>query len=162
MRGNNIIFSGLNVAAVDAMSDESSSSRLVRQVSEICSNKLLCAIKPHISSVFVLPVKKSQAPSQVPLTVAKIMVVVKFVRRLMRDDIYAARVKLATFNRSTSNKTYINEDLLAKSLLFAKLLKLANTKKILGFWSQNNKLFVKANYGSLKKNVPIISDIDLS
>ena len=85
-----------------------------------------------ISSVFVLPVKKSQAPSQAPSTEVKSMVVVKFLRRSVRDDIYAARVKLATFNRSTSNKIIINEDLPpAKRLLFAELRKLATTKKML-------------------------------
>ena len=143
------------------MSDESSSSYLVKQVSEICSNKLQYAIEPHdISSVFVLPVKKSQAPSQAPSTIAKRMVEVKFVRRSVRDDIFAARVKLATFNRSTSNKIYINEDLSsAKRLLFAKLRKLANTKKVIGVWSQNNKSFVKANDSSLKKNVSSISEL---
>ena len=47
------------------------------------------------------------------------MAAVKFVRRLVRD-IYAARVKLASFNRSSPNKININEDLpLAKRLLFA-------------------------------------------
>ena len=91
------------------------------------------------------------------------MVVVKFVRCSVRDDIYAARVKLATFNRFTSKKIYINKDHPpAKCLIFAELRKLANTKKILGVWSQNNKLFVKANDGSLKKNVVSISDIGLS
>ena len=80
----------------------------------------------------VVYIKHSQAPS----TVAIRIVVVKFVRRSMRDDIYAARVKFATFNRSTSNKICINENLPpAKCLLFAELRKLANTKKILGIWS---------------------------
>ena len=145
------------------MNDESLPSRLVEQVIEICSNKLQYAIEPlDILSVFVLPVKKSQAPSQVPSTVAKRMVVDKFVRRSVRNDIYAAREKLATFNRSTSNKIIINEGLPpAKRLLFAELRKLANTKKIIGVWSWNNKIFVKANDGSFKKNVLSISDISL-
>ena len=39
MQRDNLIFSGLNIAAADAMSDERSSSRLAKQVSEICSNK---------------------------------------------------------------------------------------------------------------------------
>ena len=162
--GANLISSGLNIAAEDAMSDKSSSSRLVKQVSEICSNKLQYAIEPQdISSVFVLPVKKSQTPLQAPSSVAKRMVVVKFVQSSVRDDIYAARIKLATFNRSTSIKIYINEDLpSAKLLLFAELRKLANTKIILNVWLQNNKIFVKAKDGSFKKNVLNISDIGLS
>ena len=153
MRRNNRIFSGLNTAAADTMSDESSSSRFVKQVSEICSNKLQYVIEPHnISSVFVLPVKKSQAPLRALSTIAKRMVVVKLVQCSERDDIYAAQVKLAILNCSTSNKIYINEDLPStKCLLFVELRKFANTKKILGVWSQNNKLFVKANDGSLKK-----------
>ena len=57
----------------------------------------------------------------------------------------------------------VNEDLLsAKLLLFADLRKLTNTKKILDVWSQNNKIFMKAHDGSLKKNVLSISDIGLS
>ena len=90
-------FLGVNIAA-NAMSDESSLSRLVKQVGEICSNKLQYAIQPRdISFAFVLPVNK--LPSQAPSTVSKRMVIFKFVRRSVRDDIYAARVKLATFNR---------------------------------------------------------------
>ena len=43
------------------MSDESSLSRLVKQVGEICSNKLQYAIKLRdISFAFVLPVNKLQ------------------------------------------------------------------------------------------------------
>ena len=103
---------------------------LIKQVSEICSDKLQYAIELDFSPVFVLSVKKSQALSQAPSTVAKILVVVKFVRRSVRDDIYAARVKLATFNRSTSNKIYINEDIPpAKHLLFAELRKLLIQRK---------------------------------
>ena len=60
MRRDNLTFSGLSIAVADALSDESSSYRLIKQVSEICSNKLQYAIEPHdISSVFVLPFKKS-------------------------------------------------------------------------------------------------------
>ena len=39
MRKGNLTFSGLNIAATDAMSDKRSLSRLAKQVSEICSNK---------------------------------------------------------------------------------------------------------------------------
>ena len=40
MRRDNLIFSGLKIAAVDAMSDESFLFRLVKQVSEIRFNEL--------------------------------------------------------------------------------------------------------------------------
>ena len=107
------------------------------QATKITITIIIYATEPHdISSLFVLPVKKSQAPSQTPSIVAKRLVAVKFVRRSVRDDIYAVRVKLATFNRSTSNKIYINEDFHpAKRLLFSELQELAITKKILGVWS---------------------------
>lgn len=90
--------------------------------------------------------------------------VVKFVRRTVRDDVYAARMKLATHNRSSSAGTiYINEDLPpAKGKLFAELRKLVNNKRLLGAWLKNNKLFVKTTNGSIKKNVLSVGDIDLN
>ena len=74
MQRDNLIFSRLNIAAADVMSDESSSSHFVKQVNENFSNKLQYAIEPH-DILSVLPVKKSQAPS----IVAERMVFVKFV-----------------------------------------------------------------------------------
>ena len=63
MRKDNIIFSRLNIEVADAVSDESSSSRLVKQVSEICFNKLqhaietrhliyLCYVSQEVTSTF--------------------------------------------------------------------------------------------------------------
>jgi hypothetical protein len=67
-----------------------SSSHVINQVAHLCTNKLGCDVKPEdISSAYVLPPKRcpGAAATALPTPDAKV-VVVKFVRRVVRDSVY--------------------------------------------------------------------------
>jgi hypothetical protein len=153
-RCDNLVFAGLTVTVADVAGDENTSSRLVQRVVDVCTNQLGCNVSANdISSAYVIPVKRRG------VTVAgnKPLVAVRFTRRIIRDEIYAARSKLATHNRNATSKVKINEDLSpASRKLAAELRKKVKDKTILGTWSRNNKLYAKKNDNS----VVVVSSLD--
>jgi hypothetical protein len=153
-RRDNLIFNGLEMAAADlaSNSDESSSSRIKRQVLSICHEKLHCDVQPtDISSVHTIPVKRqgglgSQAASPGS---GQRLVVVRFTRRDVRDSVYFSRMKLKDHNLGAARKVFINEDLSNDARkLFAELRKRVAAKLLLGVWSKFNKLYIKKLDGS--------------
>jgi hypothetical protein len=142
------------MAAADlaSNSDESSSSRIKRQVLSICHEKLHCDVQPtDISSVHTIPVKRqgglgSQAASPGS---GQRLVVVRFTRRDVRDSVYFSRMKLKDHNLGAARKVFINEDLSNDARkLFAELRKRVAAKLLLGVWSKFNKLYIKKLDGS--------------
>jgi hypothetical protein len=140
-RRDNLIFSGIAVTAADLAGDENSSTNLVQRVVQICNDHLDCKVNPiDISSAYVVPVKRSSPAG------GNRLVAVRFTRRLVRDDVYAARARLAAHNKRTPapSRIFINEDLSLESRkLAAELRKLVKNKQLLGTWSRNSKMYVK-------------------
>ena len=137
----NLTFSGLEVVAADVAADPgTSSSRIVNSVVKLCNEKLNCVVSADdFSSAYSLPIKSHDAGAT-----QKQIIVVGFVRQVVRDKVYAARVKLAGFNRSSNTKIYINEDL---PLVLYKLCvelryRLKITKKQIYSWDLDEKQYI--------------------
>ncbi len=151
-RRENLIFSGLAVNAADIAGEENTSSSLVQRVVQVCKEQLGCDVSAlDISSAYTIPIKQRGASNG-----GNRLVAVRFTRRFVRDEVYAARSKLAMHNRSTSSKIFINEDLSpASRKLAADLRKMVKDKRLLGTWSRNNKLYVK----KLDNSVAVVSSL---
>lgn len=82
---------------------------------------------------------------------AKSPILVRFSRRIARDDVYQARTKLKEYNknRTAEDRIYVNEDLVAstKKLLNAAREKV-HDKHISGAWTKNCHILVKTTAGS--------------
>ena len=122
LKRDNIIITDLEIATADVVADGSSSSCLVQQEVHLCNDQLVCNVKTEdISYACAIPLKCNAAPR----SNAKRQVVVRFTRRFVRDNIYAARAKLEDYNSNTAAKIFINENLGSDSQkLFADLNKL--------------------------------------
>ena len=153
----NLTFSGLEVAAADVAAEpRTASSRIVNSFVKLCNEKLNCVVSADdISSAYSLPIKSHDSGAT-----QKRIVVVGFVRQVVREKVYAVRVKLAGFNRSSHTKIYINEDL--PPVLYKLCVELRNrikNKSILGTWMRNNIVYVKKLDGSVIK-VSSLADLN--
>lgn len=151
LRRDNLVISGLKLAAADiaGSGEMSSSTRLVDQVVKLCVDQLGCDVGRNDISCAYLVGSRAHNHSNGNVNANK-LVVVRFVRRSIRDDVYAAKSQLKAFNRATGEKIYINKDLpQALQKLFNDLRQKFKNKLILGTWSKNNKLYVKKLNGSI-------------
>ncbi len=106
-------------ATTDALTESSVS--VIDKVIDFCNHVLDCNITvSDISIAHALPVK---AASNQPAAV-----IVRFVRRSVRDKVFSSRHKLKTYITADGNKIYINEDLTAnnRKILVALRLKVHN------------------------------------
>lgn len=151
-RRENLIFSGLPIRDADraaATSDTlaQSSQSITDKVVTFCNDVLGCKVaSADISIAHPLPASNgSTNPS----------IIVRFVRRSVRDDVYSARMKLKNYKTTLNSKVYINEDLTAsnRKILAALRLKVRN-KTILGAWTQSGKVHAKDCRGNVK---PIVT-----
>lgn len=158
LRRDNVIITGLELAAADATAaDGNSSTRLIQQVVRLCNEHLDCNVRPEdISFAYAIPLKRN-AP---PRPNAKRQVVVNFTRRAVRDNVYAARTRLKNYNSNTAAKIFINEDLASETQkLFSDLRKLVRDKALLGAWTNYNKVYVRKLDNSVRY-VSCLADIN--
>ncbi len=146
-RRDNLIFTGLKLAAADVVGNSLDSSRVTEQVLKLCSDCLGCAVQPSdISCAY--PIGKQPAAGFGSNKDRPVLV--KFVRRGIRDNVYAAKSMLKAHNQATGEKIFINEDLpqpLRK--LSADLRQMVKEKRLQGTWSSGNKVYVKKLDGSV-------------
>jgi hypothetical protein len=159
-RRDNLIFTGLETSFADLVDGESTSSRMVQQVVRLCQEKLGCEIHPSdISAVQLIPIKTRSGSAQGGSQNQR-MAVVRFTRRVVRDNIYAARMKLKTRNQFGQGAIFINEDLTADlRKIFSELRSRVKSKMLLGAWSRYNKLYVRKLDGSVKY-ITKMADVD--
>ena len=148
-RRDNLIFTGVPSTAaqiVAAGNLAESNSTLVDKVVEICNNGMNVSVKPeNISTAHRLPRRNSGSVSG---ATSSSPVVVRFVRRCVRDDVYRAKRELKSAN--LGYRLYVNEDL---SPLVHKIFQEARVKfrnrSIQGTWTTNGKVLVKSNAGQI-------------
>ncbi len=156
LKRDNLIISGLELAAADAAGNGDTSSRLVQQVVSLCNDRLGCDVKTEdISFAYAIPLKRNVPPRPN----AQRQVVVKFTRRHVRDNIYAARMGLKDHNITAASKIFINEDLAADTQkLFAELRGMVKSKTLMGAWTSFNKVYVRKLDNSVRY-VSCLADI---
>ena len=92
-------------------------------------------------------------------------IIVKFVRREMRESLYRARKRLksittADFGFSVDKKIFINESLTPKNKeLFKECLKFKKDKSYKFLWTNAGKIFLRRNVDS--PVIPINSSADI-
>jgi regulator of replication initiation timing len=155
IRRENLIFSGIALSFADTVAaSHDGSSRLRQQVLDICNNDLQCELEmKDISHLSLLPRRDR--------TSATGSVIVRFVRRDTRDNIFFNKKKLTLINKSkpSGQKIFINEDLLpAQRTLFSSLRQKVKDKTIQGAWSKYCNLYAKMLNGSIKM-VKSLNDI---
>ena len=162
-RRENLLFTGLQLTTADVASDEHSSLRVMKQISELCTNTLGCNVAPEdISTAYVLPKRNRRPPAVIDGAVSAATlpdlrsVLVRFTRRHVRDEVYANRTRLAQFNRTNKTKIYVNEDLSADDRkLAADLRNLVKQKRLQGTWTSNMRLYVK----EINNTVHVVSSL---
>ncbi len=148
-RRENLIISGLQcrmadmaAATTDALSE--SSTTVTEKVINFCSNVLQCQLTASdISVAHTLPTKagSTQPPA----------VIVRFVRRSVRDEVFASRRKLKTYTNPAGGKVYINEDLTALNRKILGILRLkVRNHAINGAWSQSGRILAKDLRGNIR------------
>jgi hypothetical protein len=104
-RRDNLVLTGLEVRAADVVAGSSDplaqpSVSITQKVTDFCTNVLKCQVNPtDISTAYLLPVKNAPRPA----------VIVRFVRRTVRDEVFAARHKLKSYSTSTDNKVTLTK-----------------------------------------------------
>jgi hypothetical protein len=155
LKRDNLLFSGLDLPVADAIADENTSSRLVQKVLSVCNDQLGCDVKiEDISLAYAIPLKRNVPPRPN----MRRQVVVKFTRRVVRDNVYMARFKLKNFNNAAS-AIFINEDLATDvQKLFAAARNMVKAKTLLGAWTNHSKVFVR----KLDNSICVITLADLA
>jgi hypothetical protein len=154
-RRDNLVLTGLEVRAADVVAGSSDpltqpSVSIIQKVTDFCTNVLKCRVNPvDISTAHLLPVKDATRPA----------VIVRFVRRTVRDEVFAARHQLKSYTTPTGNKVYVNEDLTAtnRRILAALRLKVRN-KVIQGAWSQSGRIMAKDLRGGTPKHITTLDE----
>src|SRR6218665_859713 len=85
-------------------------------------------------------------------------IVVRFVARRIRDQVYRARIAL----RELDEKIYINEQLTKKAAdIFFNARKLLRNKKIAGTWTMHGQVYIKrtSSAGEKPTRIDVISDL---
>ncbi len=151
MKRENLLFTGLEIAAADTIASESALSCLVQQVVRLCNEQLGCDVKNEDTSFAqAIPLKRNAPPRPNALR----MVVVKFTHRIIRDNVYASRTKLKTYNAAAVSKIFINKDLASVAQkLFADLPRMIKDKTLLGTWTNYNKMYIR----KLDNSVRVVS-----
>ncbi len=152
-RRDNLTFTGLTLpfadVAADNASTSSSSQRIVDRVVQLCNDTLDVPVCPEdISAAYPIYKGTSTAPS---------VVLVKFVRRYQRDNVYLARKKL--MSRGAGSKIFINEDLPQESRkLLGTLRSSIKSHTLLRAWTSFGKIYVKKLDSSIMQ-VKSLSDL---
>ncbi len=147
-RRENLILTGLEVRTADRVNATSdplaqSSNTLLKKIIDFCTDVLHCNVdESDISIAHLLPSKDANSPPAV---------MVRFVRRSVRDEVYSARSRLKNYTTPSNNKIFINEDLTAmnRKILGVLRAKLRN-KVIAGAWSQSGRIMAKTLRDSVK------------
>jgi hypothetical protein len=155
-RRENLVFTGLEVRAADragATPDPlaTPSASLAHKITQFCNDVLNChVVDSDISTAHLLPIKDA---SKLPA------VIVRSVRRSVRDEVFAARQKLKTYTTPSNNKVYINEDLTAmnRKILAALRLK-ARNRVIQGAWTQSGRVMAKDSRGGAPKHITTLAE----
>jgi FtsZ-binding cell division protein ZapB len=143
-RKDNLIISGLPASYAERVEgtagnkpNRESSSETIDKIVKLCNDHLHCSITAtDISTAHRL---SSNANSQI---------LVRFVRRSVRDRVYRARFGLKTHNAilPQKEKVFINEDLSPQTRsLFAAAWKAKGLHNIEGVWTNNCHIFIKLN-----------------
>ena len=156
---DNLTFSGIDlnyseVAAINVSDNTAESSkRLVDKIVTICNSSLDIPITEHdISTAYPLTKGSATRPS---------VVLVKFVRRSIRDTVFLARKKLSSLDSPTRNKIFINEDLSSESRkLLGTLRRMVKNTTLSGAWTRFGKICVKKQDGSII-HVNKLSDLNI-
>ena len=130
---DSLILEGLNVsyAAIAKSSTDKgqpSSADVVNEVVNVCNNLLGGSITSEdISSANVMSAKLGNNNKALKAPA----VIVRFTRRVQRDKVFTARLKLSDFNKNNAKKVYISKDLTAEMRqLLGSLRALAKSKTI--------------------------------
>ncbi len=158
-RRENLIITGLDVRAADRVGSTSdplaqSSASLSQKITEFCNDVLHCHVTmADISTAHLLPSRGATAATAQPA------IMIRFVRRSVRDDVFSARRSLKTYTSPAGSKVYINEDLTAanRKILATLRLKVRN-KVILGAWSQSGRVMAKDLRGGSPKHISTMAE----
>lgn len=139
-RRDNLVISGIPSSAAETASatdDSSADSRntTIQKVVELCNNTLDLNISVNdISAAHRLRSGRSANQGAKPL------VLVRFARRAVRDEVFYARSKLKSFNtnKDMADRIYVNEDLTTHNrLLLGAAKRELKSKSIRGAWTSN-------------------------
>jgi hypothetical protein len=155
-RRENLTFTGLHLTYAEAVSSArdttaQASTNITDQVINICNNNLDVTLHPNdISAAYILAKGSASAPT---------VVMVKFVRREMRDKVFLARKKLKALAAVSNKKIFINDDLPTElRKLLGALRRLVKDKQLQGAWSSFGKIYAK-KLDSTVISVKKISDV---
>jgi hypothetical protein len=158
-RRENLIITGLEVRAADRAGSTTdqlaqSSTSLTQKVTEFCNNILNCHVEPtDISTAHLLPIRGATAATTLPA------VMVRFVRRSVRDDVFSARRTLKTYTAPAGHKIYINEDLTAANRKILAILRMkVRNHIIMGAWSQSGRVMAKDLRGGIPKHITTLAE----
>ncbi len=147
-RRDNLILTGIPATTAEvagANNSSDSSSTLVKKVIDVVNHGMNLQLKPEdISTAHRLPSRNSG--SSQPGSVSTSAVIVRFVRRCVRDDVFRAKRALKTANLGF--RLFVNEDLSphTQKIFHGARFKLRN-KLVQGAWTMNGKVYVKSNSG---------------
>jgi regulator of replication initiation timing len=157
LKRENLILSGFTPSFSQAAAATSGNSHqhislesTISRVVDFCHNALALPdiTSQDISSAsFLPPLKSAQNNNASPR-----LLLVRFTRRCVRDNIFSHRRLLKNHNNSlgNTNKYYINEDLTAsRRKLFAEARQFSKAKRIDSAWTSNGLIIIKTLTGRI-------------
>jgi len=164
MKRNNLLINGLTVsyaeatAATDSDTNTTDGSASTRHVSH--STNLTNQVVTLFKNVLKVDVQPADITAHLAGTSKKGQlsppVIVSFVRRTTRDEVYRNRRLL----KNHATKIYINEDLTIDNAQVLKLAReLYKNKAIQGCWSSNCRVYIKELSGAIKL-IKSVTDLD--
>ena len=140
-RRENLLFCGIPATLAERTVADQGEHQIIAESSAVTTDKVISfcnnVLHTNISAHRCKPRRGSNCPP----------VLVRFVRRSVRDDVFRAKAHLKTFNgsRPSSERSFINEDLteICRKLLGA-ARKAVSDNLLDSAWSSNCHVYVKA------------------
>lgn len=152
-RRDNLIIAGISSTFAEAASVEyadssttSASAERKKESCEVTAEKVVTFCKDRLG--LVVEQNDISVAHRLPSKDGTYPILVKFVRRSVRDAIYQSRLKLQDYNKTAAaeSRLYINEDLVPSvRSLFSAARKLKGTKGVENVWTSNCKVQLKKN-----------------
>lgn len=149
-RRDNLVITGIpataaEVVGANATSQADSSASLITKVVDIINQGMNLHLQPgDISTAHRLPRRNAAGAGQA----SPLPVVVRFIRRTDRDNVYRSKRNLK--NSTLGFRLFVNEDLSPLTQkLFHHARQMFLSKRFQGTWTNNGKVFVKSNAGSI-------------
>lgn len=146
-RRENLLFTGIPATIAErTAAAQTEQTHLTAETSETTTNKVISFCKDvlHVniesSDISIAHRCKQRRGSNVP------PVLVRFIRRSKRDEVFRAKFHLKAYNanRSPDDRAYVNEDLTESNRkLLGTARKAVSDSKLDSAWSSNCRIFVK-------------------